>query len=60
MFLKPRRPKNLRFKPAGKINFDLTQQKKQTVALETKDSSSADHYLPNNKVRGWPPQNDKP
>jgi hypothetical protein len=42
-----------------KINFDLTQQK-QSVALERKDSSSADHYLPNNKVRGWPPQNNKP
>jgi hypothetical protein len=27
MFLKPRRPKNLRFKPAGKISFDLMQQK---------------------------------
>jgi hypothetical protein len=27
MFLKPRRPKNLWFKPAGKISFDLTQQK---------------------------------
>jgi hypothetical protein len=27
--------------------------------LETKDSSSADHYLPNNKVCIWPPQNDK-
>jgi hypothetical protein len=27
MFLKPRRPKNLGFKPAGKISFDLTQQK---------------------------------
>jgi hypothetical protein len=27
--------------------------------LETKDSSSADHYLPNNKVRGRPPQNDQ-
>jgi hypothetical protein len=40
-FLKPRRLKNLRFKPAGKIRFDLTQQKKQTVVLETKDSSSA-------------------
>ena len=26
-FLKPRRPKNLWFKPAGKISFDLTQQK---------------------------------
>jgi hypothetical protein len=24
-----------------------------------KDSSSADHYLPSNKVGGWPPQNDK-
>ena len=59
MFLKPKRPKNLRFKPAGKINWDLTQQK-QTVALETKDSSSADHYLPNNKVGGGPPQNDQP
>jgi hypothetical protein len=41
-----------------KISFDL-MQKKQSVALETKDSSSADHYLPNNKVGGWPPQNDK-
>ena len=59
MFLKPRRPKNLWFKPAGKINWDLTQQKTD-VALETKDSSSANHYLPNNKVGGWPPQNDKP
>jgi hypothetical protein len=59
MFLKPGRPKNLRFKQAGKIMFDLTQQKKQSVALETKDSSSADHYLPNNNVRGRPPQNDK-
>jgi hypothetical protein len=29
------------------------------VPLETKDSSSADHYLPNNKVCGGPPQNDK-
>jgi hypothetical protein len=38
----------------------LNATKKQAVALETKDSSSADHYLPNNKVRGWPPQNDKP
>jgi hypothetical protein len=27
---------------------------------ETKDSSSADHSLPNNNFRGWPPQNDKP
>jgi hypothetical protein len=27
--------------------------------LETKDSSSADHYLSNNKVSGWPPQNDQ-
>jgi hypothetical protein len=60
IFLTSRRPKNLRFKPAGKISFDLTQQKKQTVALETKDSSSADHNLPTYKVRGWPPQNDKP
>jgi hypothetical protein len=25
--VKPRRPKNLWFKPAGKISFDLTQQK---------------------------------
>jgi hypothetical protein len=41
------------------FRFDLTQQKKQTVALETKDSLSADHYLSDNKVRGWPPQNDK-
>ena len=29
------------------------------MPLETKDSSSADDYLPNNKVRGRPPQNDK-
>jgi hypothetical protein len=42
-----------------KISFDLTQQKKQNLLLETKDSSSADHLLPNNKVRGRPPQNDK-
>jgi hypothetical protein len=41
-----------------KISFDLMQ--KQTIALETKDSSSADHYLPNNNVGGRPPQNDKP
>jgi hypothetical protein len=26
MFLKPKRPMNLRFKPAAKISFDLTQQ----------------------------------
>jgi hypothetical protein len=38
IFLNPRRPKNLRFTPAGKISFDLTNKKK-TVALETKDSS---------------------
>jgi hypothetical protein len=44
-FLKPRRPKNLWFEPARKIGFDLIQQKKQPVALETKDSSSASHYL---------------
>jgi hypothetical protein len=33
---------------------------RMTNLKETKDSSSADHYLPSNKVRGWPPQNDKP
>jgi hypothetical protein len=54
MFLKPWRPKNLRFNPAGKISFDLTKQKKQNLPLETKDSSSADHCLPNNKVSGRP------
>jgi hypothetical protein len=26
LFLKPRRPKNLRFKPAGKLSFNLTQK----------------------------------
>jgi hypothetical protein len=46
MFLKPRRPKNLRFKPAGKISYDFTQQKKQTVILETKDSASATECVP--------------
>jgi hypothetical protein len=45
---------------AGKEKSVLTCRKKKTVPLETKDSSSADHYLPNNKVRGRPPQNDKP
>jgi hypothetical protein len=58
MFLKPTRPKNLWFKPAEKISFDLTEQNKQDVVLERKDSSPTGHYLPDNKVRSWPPQND--
>jgi hypothetical protein len=56
MFLKPKRPKYLRFNPAIKISFDL-MHKKTGRALETKDSSPADYYLPNNKRRRWPPQN---
>jgi hypothetical protein len=43
-----------------KNQFLIHEQKKQTVALETKDSSPADYYLPSYKVRGGPPQNDKP
>jgi hypothetical protein len=39
--------------------FNLTQQKNRPLPVETKDSSSADYYLPSKKVRGWPPQNDK-
>jgi hypothetical protein len=34
-FLKPKRPKNLRFKPAGKISFDLAQ-KNRTCLWERK------------------------
>jgi hypothetical protein len=43
--LKPRRPKNRRFNPAGKTRLDLMQQKEQTVALETKDSWLNEKYL---------------
>jgi hypothetical protein len=46
-------------KAGWKNQLSLDATKKQTMALETKDSSSADHNLPNNKVRGWPHQNDK-
>jgi hypothetical protein len=78
MFLRPRRPKNLRcpYSLTKKYYYfsqkktkitklspsfpSLSSVKKQPVPIETKDSSSADHYLPSNKVRGWPPQNDKP
>jgi hypothetical protein len=35
------------------------RQKKRTVSLETKDSSSADYCILKNKVRSRPPQNDR-
>jgi hypothetical protein len=50
--------------PAGIENnivaITIELAKTRTLLFEKEDSSSAAHYLPNNKVRGWPPQNDKP
>ena len=46
-------------KAGWKNQFGFESAKTYTVLLETKDSSSAAHFLPNNKVCGWPPQNDK-
>jgi hypothetical protein len=57
---KPKATEESPVQASWKNQFGLETTKKQTVLLETKDSSSADHYLPNNKVGGWPPQNDKP
>jgi hypothetical protein len=38
----------------------LGVEKRKSVPVGRKDSSSADYFIPNNIVRGWPPQNDMP
>jgi hypothetical protein len=48
--------------PESGIIFCLSfrgSDKKKPHLLETEDSSSAGYCVLNNKVRGWPPQNDK-
>jgi hypothetical protein len=49
LFLKPRRPKNLRFTPVKKISFDLNRQKYRPCCLKGKILRRPMIFYPNNK-----------